>query len=182
MKTILIISALLLLGTSCEAQKTSLGMNYSIDEILERAVDPEDAIMELDSILNEKSNYGEDISVLTEGEKVVLFIENLEQEVNNGGFDQFFFNSSGNYTHETLKALEQIGSIEIKTLLSKAIAVWPNKNVPKIQMTRRERQLQLSESAQEKWNTLDEEFFHSQEYIPQLLVNYIETHKKQFSK
>ncbi len=157
-------------------------MNYSIDEILERATYPEDVIMELDSILNEKSNYGEDISVLTEGEKVVLFIENLEREVNNGGFDQFFFNSSGNYAHETLKALEQIGSIEIKTLLSKAMAVWPNNNVPKEQITRREQQLQLSESAQEKWNTLDEEFYHSQEYIAQLLINYIETHKKQFSK
>lgn len=155
-------------------------MNYSIDEILERATYPEDVILELDSILNEKSNYGEDISVLTEGEKVVLFIENLEREVNNGGFDQFFFNSSGNYAHETLKALEQIGSIEIKTLLSKAMAVWPDAIILKNETFRREQHDLITDQNRKIWTTCDEAFYASKENLTGLLVDYIKVNLDEF--
>ncbi|MBN1215668.1 MAG: DUF4375 domain-containing protein [Candidatus Lokiarchaeota archaeon] len=37
-------------------------------------------------------------------EKNIIFIEKLEREVNNGGFNQFFFNSAGDYSHDILTA------------------------------------------------------------------------------
>jgi hypothetical protein len=43
------------------------------------------ALMEIYSELNLLSNYGEDLSKLTESQKSFLMIENLEGEVNNGG-------------------------------------------------------------------------------------------------
>jgi hypothetical protein len=37
-------------------------------------------------------------------------VSNLEAEINNGGFDQYFFNSTGDRTAETIRALELIGA------------------------------------------------------------------------
>lgn len=50
-------------------------------------------------------------------------IHQLEAQVSNGGFHQFFTNSSGAYTRETLNALAAIGATGTRALLEKAIAI-----------------------------------------------------------
>ena len=45
--------------------------------------------------LNKKSDYGSDLSRLNDKEKVFMSMALLEQEVNNGGFDQYFLNLEG---------------------------------------------------------------------------------------
>jgi hypothetical protein len=45
----------------------------------------------------------------------------LEAEVNNGGFDQFFLNSSGYYALQTMNALARIGAPKTRALLENAI-------------------------------------------------------------
>jgi hypothetical protein len=57
--------------------------------------DPLDLIGELSVYIDVKCEYGEYLSVLSPQEKVFYITQILEMEVNNGGFDQFFFNSSG---------------------------------------------------------------------------------------
>ena len=70
-------------------------------------MDREDMIvMEIDTYLNEKSKYGEEMEKLNSSQRVLLIIENLEREINNGGFDQFYWNSSGDYAMETINALK----------------------------------------------------------------------------
>ena len=49
------------------------------------------AIIEIYEKLNEISDYGENLNVLNSSQQVVLIIENLETEINNGGFNQFYF-------------------------------------------------------------------------------------------
>ena len=46
----------------------------------------------------------------TEAERVFVLVENVEREVNNGGFDQFFDNSSGDNAHESHQALLTMGA------------------------------------------------------------------------
>jgi hypothetical protein len=59
--------------------------------------------------------------------QVACCIHMLEAEVNNGGFHQFFFNSSGQYVRETLSALHDIGAVKTRRLLERAIAAaFPN--------------------------------------------------------
>lgn len=58
--------------------------------------------------------------------------------MNNGGFSQFFFNSSGDFSHETLDALKVIKAERTAILLEKAIAEFPNAKVPKDTAERRE--------------------------------------------
>jgi hypothetical protein len=60
---------------------------------------------------------------LTEEERIVLAVEGLEREVNNGGYSQFFTNSSGEYAPVIVDALLRIGCPETAGITSRAIAV-----------------------------------------------------------
>ena len=59
-------------------------------------------------------------------EPIQANISELEAEINNGGFNQYFFNSSGQNCFETLKALEEKNdeySVQLAHLLKRAIEV-----------------------------------------------------------
>jgi hypothetical protein len=58
---------------------------------------------------------------LSEEERIVLAIEALEREVNNGGYSQFFTNSSGEYTPIIVDSLLRIGCPETAKITKKAI-------------------------------------------------------------
>lgn len=64
----------------------------------------------IDEYLNEKLEYGEMSDKLNETQKTFIIIENFEREINNGGFNQFYINSSGDFSHETIDALIKIGA------------------------------------------------------------------------
>ena len=151
----------------------------SIDEIL-KIEDPTSAIIELDERVNELSDYGEDLSKLTEPQKVLLFVENLEREVNNGGFNQFYFNSSGDYAHETLDGLRTIWANKMADILTMANSVWPNQTVPKDRTERQNIQETIEEQADLVWEQCDNDFYEYPDDIAGLLLEYVKKHKAEF--
>lgn len=60
---------------------------------------------------------------LTDEERIVLAIEALEREVNNGGYDQLFINLSKEYTTLFVEALKRIGCTETAELTQQAIDI-----------------------------------------------------------
>jgi hypothetical protein len=174
--TILIISIGII---SCGKTNNKGQVEINIDKILE-IEDETAAIIELDTKLNEISEYGEKIERLTESQKTVLFVENLEREINNGGFNQFFFNSSGDFTHETVKALKVINAFKTSDIVTKSISVWPNQDVPKDRAKRQDILEQIEEGANPIWNECDEEFYKYQDNIVALLLDYVKSNKSDF--
>ena len=138
------------------------------------------AIITIDERLNQASEYGRRIDNLTEPQKTFLFVENLEREVNNGGFDQFFWNSSGNFAHETVEALENINAKSAAKILKKANAVWPDKNVPKNRMERQETQLLYEKKINPELEKLDAQFYKYPDNISELLISYVKRHSDDF--
>mgnify|MGYP003396363757 CR=1 FL=1 len=57
---------------------------------------------------------------LSLAEQIVYCVWWLEAEVNNGGFHQFFLNSTGDLHEETVAALGAIGAEKTRTLLQRA--------------------------------------------------------------
>ena len=55
-------------------------------------------------------------------ESYVLAVEGLEREVNNGGYRQFFDNSSGEYAGIVVEALQAIGCSKTAAMTADAIA------------------------------------------------------------
>ena len=81
-----------------------------INSIL-RIEDSNNLIIALNGHLSEKCDYGELLEKLTEPEKTIYLCQVLEGEINNGGFGQFFYNSSGDFANETLSALKEISAM-----------------------------------------------------------------------
>jgi hypothetical protein len=80
----------------------------------------ESLLVALEQALNQKAaEEGE--QDLSDEERVVLAVEALEREVNNGGFSQFFTDSSGQYAAIIVNSLLHIGCPETANITSGAI-------------------------------------------------------------
>ena len=117
---------------------------------------------------------------MSDGEKVVLFIENLEREVNNGGFSQFFWNSSGDYAQETLAALKSIGANKTAEIVSKAFSVWPNGNIPSDRVARQNTLETIEDKSVETWNICDDTFYEYEDDISSLLFIFVKANLNEF--
>ena len=73
--------------------------------------------------LSDKSDFGSDLSSLNDKEKVFMSMALLEQEVNNGGFEQFFFNTRGQYNDSLIDALTAVNASETKEICAKALDI-----------------------------------------------------------
>ena len=88
----------------------SLEGRYRTDSLVlvfEQALDPKAAREGLQSLSDE--------------ERIVLAVEALEREVNNGGYEQFFFNSTREYAPIIVDALARIGCHRTAIITQKAL-------------------------------------------------------------
>ena len=90
-------------------------------------------------------------------------IDELEMEVNNGGLNQYFINSSGQNCYETLNALKKSGKFETAKILEKAIKLINPKNIPEKELIEKLRKREVEELYDEKISeelySLDKEFY-----------------------
>lgn len=81
-------------------------------------------LIALNSWLCKKCNYGDNIEKLSPAEKTFYLVFQLEGEVNNGGFSQFFYNSSDNFANDTAAALREIGAEKTAVICDRALAAF----------------------------------------------------------
>ena len=117
---------------------------------------------------------------MTEPQKLFNYNQELEREVNNGGFSQFFLNSSGDNAHETVLSLKAIGADKTADLLQKAIDQFPSKTVSKDRDKRTEIVEEIEETAEEVWNDLDQKFYEYEDDLNTLNIEYVRKHKEFF--
>jgi len=139
-------------------------------------------VMKIDTYLNSKSEYGENIEKLNPSQRTFLFVENLEREINNGGFNQFYFNSSGDFSQETVNALLEIGAKKTAEIVKKANSEFKNGTVPKDRIERQNELELIEEKAEENWNKCDLEFYEYQDNLTELLIAFVIKNKSEFKK
>lgn len=116
-------------------------------------------------------------SELSEPERVVLAVEAMEREVNNGGYLQFFGNSSREFTGFLVRALELIGCPKVAAISADAIAVlklpkqFDGDTVERVAS-------ELSDDGIEKLGECDSRYYSNDESIEQRLFDYIEAHQR----
>jgi len=154
---------------------------FDLDKVLE--IERRDMIiLEIDTYLNKKCEYGDKIDRLNESQKVLLIVENLEREINNGGFNQYYFNSSGNYANETIDALNKIGANKTAEIVEKANSEFKNGTVPKDRVERQNELELIEEKAEENWNKCDYEFYEYQDNLTELLIAFVYKNKADFEE
>jgi hypothetical protein len=99
-------------------------------ETLLSSDDTNGSIIELDNFIGNLCSYGDDMDKLTEPQKQFYYNQSLEREINNGGFNQYFINPSGDFAHQTIQSLKAIGANTTADILQKAIDQFPDKKVP----------------------------------------------------
>ena len=110
---------------------------------------------------------------LTAAEKVFVSIWELEAEVNNGGFLQYFFNSSGDNAGYCVSALEKIGALNVAALAKQANSVFEN-GAPSADSEIRQPQVEKFSDEQKKFlDELDQKFFKRPDNLTELLFDFV---------
>jgi hypothetical protein len=129
-------------------------------------------ITRIGEIIGKKIPVKDNFSNLNEFEKTFIYIDILEDNVTNGGFIQFFFNSSGQFAHEIFQAYLAIKAEITLDILTKAIHLFPEMPVPKDSRIRQQI-LMEKDSNIDLWDALDLEFYKYEDNIIELTLNYV---------
>jgi hypothetical protein len=151
--------------------------NCDFDDIW-KIEDVNNFLVALNGWLCKKCNYGEEINKLSYAERIFYLNTQLEQEVNNGGFEQFFFNSSGDFANETLESLYAIGADETAKIYKKVLNAF-DCEIPK---NRDEREYLITESVGVVLSKCDEEFYEYPDNLNELNNQFIIKNKDQFTR
>jgi len=132
----------------------------------------------IESIIIQKDDSGDDIN---EAELVVLAVEAMEREVNNGGFAQFFSNDSWRFTPYLVSCLNVIGAQQAEQIAEEAINKLgvgelsdPQKYFEDIKKAAED------ENITEKLHESDSKYFAMKEDIAGLLFEYIKKNINEF--
>lgn len=112
---------------------------------------------------------------LTDEEGIILAIEALEREVNNGGYGQFFVNSSREYAPMIVRALRRIGCPKTADITQNALDI-----VQRIPITDEEIENGTWEENEERQQSLgecDSLYFERPENIEESLFAFIKANR-----
>jgi len=149
-------------------------------ELLINAPNINNSIIQVDNYICELCEWGEKLSNLNQAQQIFYFNQNLEREVNNGGFNNYFLNSAGNFAHETIKSLQAIGANHTSKLLQQAMDEFPANKVPIDRSIRQKLVMEFPKEVKDKWHNLDNNFFEYKDDLNSLNMNYVKDNKKLF--
>jgi hypothetical protein len=115
---------------------------------------------------------------LTDAERVVMAVEAMEREVNNGGWEQFFVNSSKHFAPYIVQALQTIGCNALAELATEAVrelqlpAEFDGEDCDRAYM-------RLMDEIDPKLHELDRRYYQSPEPIVDCLLSFIEQHESE---
>jgi hypothetical protein len=121
-----------------------------------------------------------DLSRYAPAERILLCVYWLYEEVGNGGFHQYFFNSAGDNALETLQALQTIGATAGVELFKKVLAMFPKEKPPTERTKRHPRLKEIWDERVATLLPLDEEYYAKEEGIFALAVKYLRVHQADF--
>ena len=117
---------------------------------------------------------------LIQRDKGDILIDIFESEINRYGLFGFFYNSSGEYSHEVLQAFINIKAETSVEIIDSAIRVLKSLPVSKDILLRRQQISKLKQEELDIWSALEFRLIESKEDIVKLLINYIALHKTDF--
>ncbi|MDR1529130.1 MAG: DMP19 family protein [Burkholderiales bacterium] len=120
------------------------------------------------------------IDALSQEERYVYAVQGMDKEVNNGGFELYFYNEAGMLATELPQALEAIGLPANLTIAKEALrrfgtpSSWANDD-------RRAHLEKIFESGdKDLWESVDAAYYEYPEIIEEKLLDYIEEHIEKF--
>ena len=130
---------------------------------------------------SEKTGFGkQEFAEQSLPQRVFSAIWALESEVNNGGFPQYFLNSSAESASFVVQALETIGAPKTASICNRAIVTAFPSGLPATVEAIRSVAADFPDEIPEKLETLDQEFFAYPHNLTDLLFAYVSVHPDVF--
>jgi Domain of unknown function (DUF4375) len=133
----------------------------------------------IDRVFKQPSGF----EALSRGDQLYYLINVLSGEVHNGGFDQFFSNSSGNRYSETVAALTEVGVKATLSLLREAKSIiFADVDVPVDRIVRYElmptstKEHPDYEAVNAALDELDDRFYEDPDNLGEVLDRIASTH------
>jgi hypothetical protein len=132
---------------------------------------------------SDKTSFGkQDFERQSLPQKVFSALWALESEVNNGGFSQYFFNSSNESAHFVAEALDIVGAPRTADICRRAINTAFPGGLPPSTETIRLAAADFSDEVQAELEPLDQEFFSYPHDLTDLLFAYVSKHPEEFGQ
>lgn len=121
---------------------------------------------------------GSNFDQLDEVDKILVTIWSLEGDVNNGGFDQYYFNSSGDLAFYAPAALRRIGAHQMAKITADANKLFGPKGPARNPDEREDQLLTIAPNGSESkpWDELDRAFQSYPDDISVLLTAFLQVH------
>jgi hypothetical protein len=130
---------------------------------------------------SDRTDFGRtDFGEQSEEQRVFSAIWELESQVNNGGFLQYFQSADGHTANAAPAALRAIGAGKCADIVSRALAVVSQQALPDDQASREQLIESLDGPAQDALESLDQEFFSYLDNLTDLLFEYVRSHPQTF--
>ena len=123
------------------------------------------------------ANESELLRSATKGQRYVYALASVQGEIDNGGFDQLFFNSTGSLYRLALEGAVAMRIPQAVKLMRAAQSLFPHGVVP---VDRADRQRQLDRLSQDRLSALDDRWYDADAAIDLGMRRYILAHPKQF--
>jgi hypothetical protein len=146
-----------------------------------KLTDQTDFLIAINERLNERTDYGDHLERLSAEEQVFYICNLLMEEVNNGGFDQFLYNSSGDHAYRVEDCLRIIGANKTADICHTAFSAF-GKPIPQ---DRDKRQKFLGKMESDEISDIlsrcDDQFYEYPDPLEALCYRYIVANKSKFS-
>ena len=126
-------------------------------------------------------NELKNVKKLTKGQQAFFSTWIIEGEVNNGGYNQFYFNSSGQYAEMSKVGFKTIGADKFSELTSRANKIY-SENKKRLEEFDDGTMESFSKSYKDNpLNDLDTEFYNLTESVSELRIKYIRDNIREFT-
>jgi len=156
--------------------RSAKAIHLTVEDVL-KAVSPQTVIEPVwlcVSIYDGYERYNADLEAFTLPQRHVFAIQWYAAEVNNGGHDQFFYNSTGIVWEDALTGLREVGHTRAEALLREAVQRLGG-NPP----FHRDQRQELLEETGADFHDLDTEFYEITD-LDETLLAYIQSRAEAF--
>jgi hypothetical protein len=132
---------------------------------------------------SKRTKFGkEDFALQSVPQKVFSAIWAVESEVNNGGFSQYFCNSSAESAQFVVEALETINAPKTADICRRAIAAAFPDGLPRTPETIQSIAAGFSDEVLQQLEPLDQDFFAYPHSLTDLLFAFVSEHPEEFGE
>lgn len=114
---------------------------------------------------------------LSATEKKLLAVYNLKEEVDNGGFSQYFMSPVGDNAALALQGFRDMGAAQLTRTVQKAMNVFPAAKPPVDTAKRTKLMETIKRRANATWGACDEEFYLREEEMPAIALAFVKKNR-----